>query len=535
MSKVFNVTGACDPRYHYMADIRSHLEEIKKMIDKGAYFTINRARQYGKTTTLKCLCRYLKNDYYTVFMDFQNQMSNAKFRNENVFSIAFAKAFLAKLKTEEQKLSNQMEQAVLTLQKEMKENKEELELVELFLCLSNICKAADKPVVLIIDEVDSAANNQVFLDFLAQLRGYYLDREETATFQSVILSGVYDVKNIKWKIRPEDEHKHNSPWNIAADFEVVMSLSKQGITGMLSEYEEEHGTGMEIEMMAGLLYEYTSGYPFLVSRLCMLIEKKVPECVRFQDLKSAWTKDGFLEAVKLILLEKNALFESLMGKIQNYPQLERIVYAILLSGEKPVYNPDDTAVDIAQMFGFIKNENGNIVIANRIFEMRLYNYFLTRSDAQNSEIFRAASSHKNQYIQNGHLNMNLVLEKFVEHFNSIYSDKTEKFDEEEGRRRFLLYLRPIINGTGNYYIEAETRDARRMDIVVDYLGERFVIELKIWRGSAYNERGEKQLMDYLDYFHLKKGYLLSYNFNKNKEIGVKELHIGDRILIEAVV
>lgn len=64
--------------------------------------------------------------------------------------------------------------------------------------------------------------------------------------------------------------------------------------------------------------------------------------------------------------------------------------------------------------------------------------------------------------------MELVLQKFVEHFNSIYGGNTVEFDEEEGRRRFLLYLRPIINGTGNYYIEAQTRDARRMDVVVDY-------------------------------------------------------------------
>lgn len=74
-----------------------------------------------------------------------------------------------------------------------------------------------------------------------------------------------------------------------------------------------------------------------------------------------------------------------------------------------------------------------------------------------------------------------------------------------------------------------------MDIVVDYRGEQFVIELKIWRGSAYHERGEKQLMDYLDYFHLQKGYLLSYSFHKNKEIGVKEIHLDGRVLVEAVV
>ena len=131
--------------------------------------------------------------------------------------------------------------------------------------------------------------------------------------------------------------------------------------------------------------------------------------------------------------------------------------------------------------------------------------------------------------------MKLILAKFVKHFDSIYGDSAEEFDEEEGRRRFLLYLRPIINGTGNYYIEAETRNARRMDVVVDYHGEQFIIELKVWRGNAYNERGEQQLSDYLDYFRLKKGYMLSYNFNKKKEIGVKEIHIGDRVLVEAVV
>lgn len=52
---------------------------------------------------------------------------------------------------------------------------EEYELVELFQSLSMLCSEMTKQVVLMIDEVDSATNNQVFLDFLAQLRGYYLN------------------------------------------------------------------------------------------------------------------------------------------------------------------------------------------------------------------------------------------------------------------------------------------------------------------------------------------------------------------------
>lgn len=127
------------------------------------------------------------------------------------------------------------------------------------------------------------------------------------------------------------------------------------------------------------------------------------------------------------------------------------------------------------------------------------------------------------------LNMELVLEKFMIHFHDIYGENTEKFVEENGRRVFLLYSKPIINGTGNYYIEAQTRDQSRTDVIVDYLGKQYVIELKIWRGNEYNKRGEKQLAEYLEYYHLEKGYLLSFNFNKNKKTGLKEVEADKQI------
>ncbi len=153
-----------------------------------------------------------------------------------------------------------------------------------------------------------------------------------------------------------------------------------------------------------------------------------------------------------------------------------------------------------------------------------------------------------------------MLEKFVEYFDDIYGDQDQKFIEMEtpphcrsaagrtgheknasrwagadGRRYFMLFLKPIINGTGNYYVEARTRNRKQTDLVIDYKGIQSVVELKLWRGNAYNERGEQQLADYLDYYHLKKGYMLSFCFNKNKEIGVKEVPVGGRILVEAIV
>lgn len=128
-----------------------------------------------------------------------------------------------------------------------------------------------------------------------------------------------------------------------------------------------------------------------------------------------------------------------------------------------------------------------------------------------------------------------ILEKFVEYFDDIYGDRDEKFLEADGRRYFMLFLKPIINGTGNYYIEARTRNNEQTDMIIDYLGQQYIIEMKIWHGNAYNERGEKQLSDYLEYYHVDKGYMLSFNFNKNKKIGVKEVVLGEKLLIEAVV
>lgn len=170
--RYFNTTGACNPQLHYMVDIQERLEEIKNLVDAGKYFTINRARQYGKTTTIKALAEHLEKDYVVISLDFQ-RMSNAEFADE----------------------------------------------------------------------------------------------------------------------------------------------------------------------------------------------------------AAAWTKEGFLEAEKLLLSEKSTLFESLMGKLHDYPSLKRKLYAILFGGKKMVYNPDDPAVDIAVMFGFLRNDDGTLVIANRIFETRLYAQF----------------------------------------------------------------------------------------------------------------------------------------------------------------
>ena len=244
---------------------------------------------------------------------------------------------------------------------------------------------SEKPIVLFIDEVDSATNNGVFLDFLAMLRYHFLEREASddyKTFQSVILAGVTDVKNLKRKLRPDEATKVNSPWNIAVDFTIDMSLSTERIAGMLKDYEEDHKTGMDVNSIAQEIRNYTGGYPFLVCRICQILDKELAGTDRFPERADTWTLKGINEAVRIILFESNTLFDSLMGKLYDNEELCKVLKDILFGGEAVPYNPDKLAISDARMYGFITTENGIIVVSNRIFETRLYHFFLEDSSSE---------------------------------------------------------------------------------------------------------------------------------------------------------
>lgn len=531
-TRYFNTEGCCKPTMHYMVPLDDRLETIKKLyVDRGKYFVINRGRQYGKTTTLRALTEYLQDDYTVISMDFQ-LMSTASFEDEQIFVVSFIR-YLEDLILDEDNLSDFAENVNYPrLTALCSQDRPSMD--EMFRCFSRICRTASKPIILIIDEVDSASNNQVFIDFLAQLRGYYLARDKRPTFHSVILAGVYDIKNLKSKIRPDAEHQYNSPWNIAANFDIRMSFSTQQIQTMLAEYESDHQTGMEIKQAADEIYHYTAGYPYLVSAICKIMDEQLPLHETRTDSDCVWSKKSVTEAVKVLLKSKTTLFDSLTKHIREYPDMKQMLYSMLFLGNTIAYNQYNHTIELACMFGYVVNEGLIIRVANRIFETCLYNLFLSEEELSNA-LSRQAKQDKNQFLSDGRLNMDKVLQKFVESFHDIYGENNETFVENYGRKFFLLYLRPIINGTGNYYIEAQTRDARRTDVIVDYAGEQFIIEMKIWHGNEYNERGEQQLVDYLDYFHHDKGYLLSFNFNKKKEAGLQTITIGNKTIVEAVV
>ena len=506
--KEFNTTGLCNPNKHYMVDISNKLENIKKLVEKEKYFIINRPRQYGKTTTLVALENNLKDEYLVISISFEGTDINS-FSTPQNFCNLFVELVSENLDYVDEKLSA----LFVSFSKDINS------LTNLSRTISRFIKEIDKEVILIIDEVDKSSDNQMFLDFLGMLRNKYLERERGrgVTFKSVILAGVYDIKNLKLKLRPDEERKYNSPWNIAVPFNVDMSLSEKGIEGMLEEYKNDRKIELDTKKASEFIYFYTSGYPFLVSRICQIID---------EDLGASWNEETMIRAVKKLLLENNTLFDDLVKNMENNKELQNLIESIVINGKIISFNLSNPIINLGTIFGILSERDNKVSISNRIYEQYIYDYLSSKIEVSNNVLEKY--NFKSDFIQGNGLNIEKILLRFQQFMKEQYSEKDEKFLEREGRLLFLAFIKPIINGVGFDFKEVQISEEKRLDIVITYNNHKYIIELKIWHGDNYHQKGLKQLANYLDINEQNKGYLLVFNFNKNKEYKKEEVIIDNK-------
>ena len=367
-----------------------------------------------------------------------------------------------------------------------------------------------KEVVLFIDEVDKSSNNQLFLHFLGMLRDKYLLRNsgKDFTFHSVILAGVYDIKSIKLKLCPGDEAKYNSPWNIAVDFNVDMSFSAEQIATMLTDYSEEKKVTMDIPLISEKLRYYTSGYPFLVSKLCHIIDSQVMK-------ESRWLPEDVEKSVRLILEEDNTNFGSLIKNLENYKELLELVYAIIMNGERKRFNIHNPVIALGHMHGIFHNDGGFLGIHNKIYQELIYDYL--SSKLETSMDMEGYNIGTHFMIKGAGLDFNKVLLKFQAFMKEQYSRRDKQFLEENGRLIFLAFVKPIINGKGYDFKEVQISDEKRIDIIITCGIFRYIIELKVWRGENAHKQGIIQLAGYLERQNCDQGYLLIFDVRDKKE------------------
>ncbi len=149
MAKKFNITGTCIPAKHYMADTSDKLRKVLDLIEAGEYFTINRPRQYGKTTTMSVMNRLLqtKPEYLSILTSFEG-VGDLVFQDEKSFSGMFLE--LLEKRIRQQGFLNwadflKAESLITTGLKEMS------------VTITELVRRSGKKIVLFIDEVDKSS------------------------------------------------------------------------------------------------------------------------------------------------------------------------------------------------------------------------------------------------------------------------------------------------------------------------------------------------------------------------------------------
>jgi AAA-like domain len=500
MSKKFNITGKCLPDKHYMADVSAKMLETLQLIKEGEYFIINRPRQYGKTTTLYGLGRVLRQKgFIALNMSFEGLDHSFFTSDEN-----FSKGFMDLLSTFAGVYAPELEDWLV--ERIPKVNN----LKFLDKTITQLVRKADKKLVLLIDEVDQSSNNEVFIKFLALLRNKFLQRDDIPTFHSVVLAGVHDVKSLKLKLRPDSEPKYNSPWNIAADFKVDMNLYPHEIQPMLDEYVREKSVQMDTAEMSYGLFYYTSGYPFLVSQLCKIMDEELLPAKTTRQL----TETDLETAMKRLVWSSNTNFESLAKNLENNQALYDLVYQVAIDGESLSFNLLDPVIHFGIIYGLFVNQNNRIAIHNRIYREVLLNYMTSKLHRQQlSQGNDFGGDYRND---DRTLNMEAVLIGFQSFMKREYSKKDRVFLERNARLVFLAFLKPIINGAGYDFKEPQISEEKRLDVVITYYEHKYIAELKIWRGDKLHQKGLIQLGDYLETQQLAEGYLLIFDHAKVK-------------------
>jgi len=161
------------------------------------------------------------------------------------------------------------------------------------------------------------------------------------------------------------------------------------------------------------------------------------------------------------------------------------------------------------MYGIFAEKDNQVRISNLIFSTRIMNYFISiskTSDLAKDRSVRDASL----YIKDGMLDFDVVLDRFSVFMADEYRNKESAFIEREARRLLIGYIKPIINGQGQYFLEPEIRGGQKIDILVYYRQMEYVIEVKIWHGMAYERKAYDQIARYAKARHQQIGYVVSF-------------------------
>jgi len=460
--RFFNTEGPVNCAEHYCLDplVRIDLPEILTLIDQKKYFVLHAPRQTGKTSCLLALMAYLNqgDEYTCLYMNVEKGQSAREDVARGMRAIVGDLASNARDFLGETFPADHMNEILA----QWGEDSMFSEVV------SQWCGRLDKPLVLLIDEVDALIGDTL-ISLLRQIRAGYHRRPRLFP-QSIILCGVRDVRD--YRIHSSKEKAvitGGSAFNIKAESLRLGDFIREEMEALYFQHTEETGQMFESDAL-DLAWDLTRGQPWLVNALAY------ETCFRRKEGRDRTlpiTREMMNEAKEALILRRVTHLDQLADKLQE-ERVRRVIGPIL---EGALVETDFRFEDVQYIIdlGLIRRSvGGKLEIANS-----MYREIIPR------ELTWGIQSGIHQetlwYVDpDGRLNMSRLLAAFQEFFREHSEHWIERFQYKEAGPQLLLqaFLQRIVNSGGR--IEREYGLGRmRTDLLV------------IWKGQEADVRGQR--------------------------------------------
>ncbi|WML91010.1 AAA-like domain-containing protein [Thiothrix lacustris] len=258
MEKFFNTAGPIIPEDHYHIDRLHRLdwEEVQHLIASKKYFVLHAPRQTGKTSTLLAMMDALNEagEYQALYVNIEAAQAARQDVEAGLSIICETIASTAAIYG----IQPELEEIAARL---LRERQARGALTDL---LSRWAQLSDKPIVLMLDEVDALVGDTL-ISLLRQIRAGYAQRPH-AFPHSIILCGVRDVRDYRIHTSDKEIITGGSAFNIKATSLVMGNFTPEEIRALYQQHTDASGQTFA-ESLFPLLWEDTRGQPWLVNAL----------------------------------------------------------------------------------------------------------------------------------------------------------------------------------------------------------------------------------------------------------------------------
>lgn len=302
--RVFRIAGPLDPALHYFIPQRLDWAVMHRLIRNCEYFILHAPRQSGKTTAILEFCRHLNSEgiYNVLYMNIEAAQAS----HENV-----KEGLLTILNILLSAIRNQLpqEEAVMEFLEKRVAGLVPIDLNALNNALEYFAKHSSKPVVLLIDEIDSLIGDTL-LSVLRQIRAGFTNAPKLFP-HSLGLIVLRDVREdyCIWSRIEGRNISTSSPFNIKSASLVLSNFTLDEVYTFYAQHTDETGQIFAPEAVEYAHY-LSKGQPWLVNALAY------QACYReVNDSSQPITKEIIERAKDALIKRRDTHIDSLFDKL----------------------------------------------------------------------------------------------------------------------------------------------------------------------------------------------------------------------------